>query len=109
MAVRRLILSLALVACVALAGPAWAGSLQFHGNSFAMGGQGDLSFTPGGSLSITAGNGGMGALITDFFSTSCGGDCPVVGGYMTLTTGGQTSGFASGGAFSYTFGAGGSI
>jgi hypothetical protein len=115
MAVRRLILIVTLVACLAVAGPAWAGSLQFHGNSFADGGQGTLSFTPGSGndLTIGPGNGGNGALITDFFSTGgasiCGGDCPILGGYMTLTTGGQVSGGAAGGVFNYSYASGGMI
>jgi len=114
MAVRRLILCVALLACVAFTAPAWAGSLQFHGNAFANP-QGSLSFTPGigDALTIGAGNGNSGALITDFFSTGggaiCGGDCGIVGGYLTLTTGGETSGFASGGVFAYSFGSGGTI
>ena len=114
MAVRRLILIVALVACVALAGPAWAGSLQFHGNSFGSP-MGNLNFTPGvgDALSISAGGGGNGALVTDFFTTGggalCGGDCAIVGGYMTLTTGGELSGSAGGGVFNYVFGAGGNI
>ena len=101
MAVRRLILFAALAASLTLAAPAWAGSLQFHGNSFVNGGEGTLSFTPGlgNDLTISAGNGGNGALITDFFSTGgasiCGGDCPIIGGYMTLTTGGETGGSAA--------------
>ena len=110
MAVRRLILFVALVACVAVAGPAWAGSLQFHGNDF--NGQGALSFTPGigNALTISAGGGGNGAFISDFFSNSiCGGDCPIMGGYMTLATGGELSGSGGGGIFNYVYGAGGNI
>lgn len=115
MTVRRVILCVALVACLAFAGSAWAGSsLQFHGNSFGDP-QGNLSFTPGvgDALTISAGGGVNGALITDFLTTGggaiCGGDCQIVGGYMTLTTGGQTSGSVSGGVYSYIFGAGGTI
>jgi len=111
MAVRRLILFATLAACLALSGPAWAGSLQFHGNDFA--GQGQLSFTPGmnNTLTVGAGNGGSGALITDFFNSYgiCGGDCSVLGGYLTLTSGGENGGSAGGGIFNYTFGAGGTI
>ena len=110
MAVRRLILIVALVACVALASPVWAGTIQFHGNDFT--GQGALSFTPGvgNALTIGAGNGGNGAFISDFFNQQiCGGDCPIVGGYMTLTTGAETSGMAGGGSFNYQFGNGGMI
>jgi len=112
MAVRRLILFATLVACLALAGPAWAGSLQFHGNNFA--GAGTLSFTPGlgNTLTIGAdGKGNQGALITDFFNSYgiCGNDCSIMGGYLTLTSGGETGGFAGGGLFNYSFGAGGSI
>src|SRR5271157_4411198 len=111
MAARRLLLFVALVACLAVAGPAWAGSLQFHGNDFPVG-QGALSFTPGIGNDLTIGPGGgvQGALVTDFFSqTQCGGDCQIIGGYMTLATGGETGGSAGGGAFNYTFGAGGNI
>src|SRR5271167_1578450 len=36
MAVRRLILFVALAVCLAVAGPAWAGTLTFHGNSGGM-------------------------------------------------------------------------
>ncbi len=115
MAIHRFIPVAALAACMVLAISAWAGNLQFHGNDF--GGQGTLSFTPGlgDSLTVTAGAGGNGALITDFFSSygTCGGDCSVVGGYMTLSTGGQLAcpagGCAAGGAFNYSFGAGGNI
>ena len=114
MAVNRLILLAALVGCLALGVPAWAGTLQFHGFDFA--GQGQLSFTPGlgNTLSIGAGGGGNGAIITDFFNsgilpTFCAGDCPIVGGYLTLTTGAETSGSTGGGSFSYSFGGGGMI
>src|SRR5271157_2086211 len=111
MAARRLLLFVALVACLAVAGPAWAGALQFHGNSF-NDPMGNLRFTPGigDDLTIGPGGGGQGALVTDFFSNGfCFGDCQIVGGYMTLATGGETSGSAGGGAFNYTFGAGGLI
>ena len=111
MAVRRLILFAALAASLTLAAPAWAGTIQFHGNDFM--GQGDLSFTPGlgNALTIGPGGGGNGALVTDFFNTNgfCGGDCSIVGGYMTLTTGGEISGMSGGGAFNYQFGNGGTI
>jgi PEP-CTERM motif len=112
MAVRKLVLFAALAACLAVAGPAWAGSLSFHGNSA---GEGELSFTPGvgNDLTIGAGNGANGAVVTDFYSTGgaaiCGGDCTIVGGYLTLSTGGETSGGASGGSFLYDFGSGGTI
>ena len=113
MAVRRLILFVALAVCLAVAGPAWAGTLTFHGNS---GGQGNLSFSPGVGDSLTIGGGGMGALISDFFSVPasvCGGACPIVGGYMTLTTGPQLAcgvgGCTNGASFNYSFGSGGSI
>jgi hypothetical protein len=111
MTVRRLILLAALVACLALAGSAWAGTLQFHGNDFT--GQGSLSFTPGlgNSLTIAAGGGGNGALVTDFFNSTgfCGGDCGIVGGYLTLTSGGETGGSSGGGGFNYNFASGGNI
>src|SRR5271169_1998511 len=114
MAVKRLFLFAALVACLALGVPAWAGNLQFHGFDFA--GQGQLSFMPGlnNTLTIGPGGGGSGALVTDFFNsgilpTFCGGDCNIVGGYLTLTTGPETSAFSGGGSFSYGFGGGGMI
>jgi len=115
MAIYRLILLSAVASCLVLAVPAGAGTLQFHGSDF--GGQGALSFTPGlgNSLTVTAGAGGNGALVTDFLTSygTCGGDCSVVGGYMTLSTGGQLAcaggGCTGGGAFSYSFGAGGNI
>jgi PEP-CTERM motif-containing protein len=100
-----------LLAFLALAGPAWAGSLQFNGSDSA--GQGSLSFTPsvGNALTIGAGGGGNGALITDFINTfgTCGGDCSIVGGYLTLSTGGETGGLSGGGTFAYSFGSGGTI
>jgi len=111
MAVRRLTLLAALLVCMAFTATAWAGTVTFNG--FSLNGQGALNFTPGlgNSLTIGAGNGGNGALVTDFFSNFggglCGGDCSIVGGYLTLTTGPETSGFAGGGVFSYNFGAGG--
>jgi PEP-CTERM motif len=114
MAVRRLILFATLTACLALSGPAWAGTVTFNG--FISTGQGLLSFTPGlgNSLTIGAGNGGNGALVTDFINSGigppiCGGDCSIVGGYLTLTSGPETSGFSGGGIFSYNFGAGGNV
>jgi hypothetical protein len=111
MAVRRFTLLIALVACLALAGPAWAGTLTFNG--FNDNGQGMLSFTPGigNALTIGAGNGGSGAMVSDFFNNVgiCGGDCGIMGGFLTLTTGPETSGFAGGGIFSYSYGTGGTI
>jgi len=115
MALHKCILLCALIAFLALAGPVWAGTLEFHGDNSA--GQGTLSFTPGvgDSLTLSAGAGGNGALITDFFNSYgiCGGDCSVIGGYMTLSTGGQLAcgvgGCTGNGAFNYTFGAGGNI
>jgi hypothetical protein len=111
MAVRKVILFVTLVVCLALAGPAWAGTLTFNG--FNVNGQGLLSFTPGlgNSLTIGAGNGGNGALVTDFFNTGgiCTGDCSIMGGYLTLSTGPETSGFHGGGIFSYSYGAGGAV
>src|SRR5208337_2989314 len=55
------------------------GVLQFFGNNPA--GQGALSFTPGvgNPLTIGAGKGANGGLITDFFNGAgvCGGDCTI--------------------------------
>lgn len=112
MAVRKMTLLFTFMACFALAGSAWANSYTFNA-PFMNTGQGALSFTPGvgNTLAIGAGNGGNGALITDFFNTEniCGGDCAIVGGYLTLTSGKETSGFAGGGSFAYTYAAGGSM
>jgi PEP-CTERM motif-containing protein len=111
MAVRKLVLCAILAMCLAIVVPAWAGTLQFTGTTFA--GQGALSFTPGlgNDLTIGAGNGGQGALITDLVNNLfiCNGDCAITGGYLTLMSGGETSGSAGGGSFTYTFGAGGQI
>lgn len=111
MAVRKLVLCAILATCLAIVVPAWAGTLQFIGTTFS--GQGALNFNPGmgNDLTIGAGNGGQGALITDLVNNLfvCGGDCAITGGYMTLTSGGETGGSAGGGAFTYTFGAGGTI
>jgi hypothetical protein len=97
--------------CLALAVPACAGTLQFNGLN--PNGQGALSFTPGigNTLTIGAGDGGSGGLETDFFNTFgfCTGDCNIVGGYVTLTTGPQTGGFANGSIWSYHYGAGGTL
>ena len=70
MAVRRLILFAALAASLTLAAPAWAGSTSIPRQRFCTG-QGALSFTPGlgNALTIGAGGGGNGALVTDFFNT----------------------------------------
>jgi len=112
MAVRRLTFLATMVVCLALAAPAWAGTYTFSSN-FNPTGQGLLSFTPGlnNTLTIGAGNGGNGALITDFMNTLglCAGDCSITSGFLTLTTGKETSGFSNGAAFAYTFGAGGTI
>jgi|SRR5271157_1983977 len=111
MAVRKLTRCAVLAMCLAIVVPAWAGTLQFTGTDFA--GQGSLSFTPGmgDALTIGAGHGGNGALITDLMNDLglCGGDCAVTGGYMTLTSGGQTGGSGGGGSFTYFFSAGGMI
>ena len=113
---RRRTFSPILVMCLLLGIPAWAGvvpvgALQFYGNNPA--GQGLLSFNPGigNQLIIGAGN-GLGGLITDLFDGSlllCGGDCAVAGGYLTLASGGETSGIVGGGTAVYTYGAGGIV
>ena len=103
--------SLWMIVLVLFAVPVWADSLQFTGTIFQ--GQGSLSFIPGigNAVTIGAGNGANGALVTDFVNTSavCTGDCAITGGYMTLTSGPETSGFAGGGAFTYAFGSGGTV
>jgi len=104
------IMALLLVALVAPPGLR-ADTQTFDG--FYANGQGALSFTPGlgDTVTVGAGSGGNGALITEFLNTGgfCGGDCSIVGGFLTLTTGGETSGSSGGGIFSYTFGAGGTL
>ena len=112
MAARKLTLIGMLAACLAVAAPVSAGTLTFNG--FNVSGQGLLSFTPGlgNSLTIGAGHGASGALVTDFFNTfgvCAGGDCSIVGGYLTLTSGPETSGVSSGGVFDYGFGSGGAV
>jgi hypothetical protein len=97
--------------------PVWAGIVPAGALQFTDGGlgtQGLLNFTPGvgtGVLTIGAGNGGLGGLMTDLFNGVglCGGDCAIVGGYLTLTSGLETSGVIQGGGVLYTFGAGGSL
>lgn len=109
--VRKLALCAILAMCLALVVPASAGTLVFQGTDLA--GQGLLSFTPGvgNVLTIGAGNGGNGALITELMNTLgiCGGNCTVNSGYLTLSSGLETSGFSGGGAFQYTFAAGGLV
>src|SRR5271165_4117430 len=111
MAVRKLTLCAVLATCLVLASPVWAGTLVFQGTD--LNGQGLLSFTPGlgDTLTIGAGNGGQGALITNLMNNLgiCGGNCAIGGGYLTLASGAETSGFSGGGAFQYTFAAGGMI
>ncbi len=111
MAVRRLIFFATVMMCLASAGPAWAGTLIFNA-PFQNVGQGAESFTPGVGDSLTIGvlgSGGNGALITDFFNTVCGGDCHIVGGFMALSSGPETSGSGGGGSFAYFFGSGGTM
>jgi hypothetical protein len=109
MAVRKVIGCAILAMCLALVVPAWAGTLTFTGTDLT--GQGALNFSPGNGnmLTIGAGNGGQGALVTDLLNNLfiCSGDCAITGGYLTLMSGGQTSGVAGGGSFTYTFGGGG--
>ena len=99
-----------MLGCLALASPALADNLIFNG--FAVNGTGLLSFTPGvgHTLTIGAGNGGNGALVTDYLNpVLCGGDCPIIGGYATVTSGPEISGSAASNAFAYNFGPGGSV
>jgi hypothetical protein len=96
--------------------------MQFCGNNIlcgvAAGRQGLLNFDPtenggNGVLTIGAGNGAFGGLITDLINTVvpplCGGDCAITGGYLTLTSGLETSGVVQGTGVLYTFGAGGML
>jgi len=102
----KTLLGAVLISCIVFAGPAWAGTLNFSGNSL---GEGELSFNPGYGNTLTIGSDGTnpGALITQLLNTSglCGGNCAISSGYMTLTSGVETSG----GSGTYTFGAGGTI
>jgi len=111
MVVRRLALLAVVVVCLALSSPVWAGTVTFGGT--APSGQGMLNFTPGlgHTLSIGAGSGGLGALVSDMFISTyvCGGECAVTNGYLTLTTGAETSGFTGGGTFAYAFAKGGTL
>jgi hypothetical protein len=111
------------VTCLLMLTPLWAGvqpplqtgALQFFGNATSIGGQGTLDFNPGVANQLTIGpsSGGNGALITDLFNSVipplCGGDCAVIGGYLTLTSGGQFSGGCSSGSCMYDFGPGGQV
>jgi hypothetical protein len=76
-------------------------------------GQGLMTFSPGigNSLVVGSGNGGKGALITNLFNSNglCNGNCGIDGGYLTLTTGGETSGFACCGGWHYWYDGGGSV
>src|SRR5271166_2704507 len=121
MTIRRLFLYALLGTCLTPGIPAWAGALppgaiQFAGN--ALTGQGLLNFDPtenegNGVLTIGAGNGTLGGLITDLFSNTtpliCGGACTITAGYLTLTSGVETSGGPQGTGVLYTFGAGGTV
>lgn len=102
----KLLLGAVLISCTMLTGPAWAGSITFDG--FSPGGQGTLKFKAGTGdrLTVGAGGGGLGALISQLFTFSgaCSPNCSVTNGYLILTTGGQTS--SVGGV--YTFGSAGS-
>ena len=106
-----------LVICLILGIPARAGvtsNVTFSG-AFQPTGQGLLSFTPnlGDALTIGAGNGANGGLIdtynTGIFLPCLTPGCAVVGGYLTLTSGPETSGLALPGGVLYTFGAGGEL
>ena len=124
MAGRGRIISVLLVTCLILGIPAWAGVvepglgagvLQFSGNAPA--GQGTLNFIPslGDVLTIGPGHGGNGGLITDLYGLAAcpviGGlrDCAISGGYLTLSSGPETSGVIGGAGPLYTFGAGGVV
>jgi hypothetical protein len=53
-------------------------------------------------------------MVNDFLDSGinpllCGGDCKIIGGFLTLTTGPETGGFANGSTWSYSFGAGGNL
>lgn len=102
----KLLLAAILISCTVLTGPAWAGTITFSGNSR---GQGKLSFSAGigHTLTVAPGGGGSGALIDDLLAITgaCSSGCGVTGGYLVLTSGGETG--VSGGT--YSFGSGGSI
>jgi len=113
MTARNLTLCAILAMCLALTRPAWAGTIEFTGTD--VNGQGAMNFDPGAVgnlLTIGAGGGGNGALITDLVNTLgiCGGDCIITGGYMTVSSGGYLGGGScSGGICSYSFGGGGTL
>src|SRR5271165_5538203 len=81
MGVRKLTVCAILALCLALASPVWAGTLQWVGTDFA--GQGTLNFNPGlgNDLTIGAGHGGNGALVTNLMNDFglCGGNCSITG------------------------------
>ncbi|MGD0301653.1 MAG: hypothetical protein ABSE86_31640 [Bryobacteraceae bacterium] len=60
----------------------------------------------GNTITLGAGDGGNGSEIADLINdvNLCGGDCEVIDGYLTLTSGKQTSSRGN-----YVFGAGGSL
>jgi len=100
---------------LALAGPAWAGTIEFTGSTVT--GQGTLNFNPGAAgntLTIGAGGGGLGALIQNLSDTLglCGPSpgCSITSGYLTMTSGGLLAGGGcSGGNCAYDFKAGGTL
>lgn len=108
---RKSLWTIALLFAAIVAPNAHATALTFTGTS--LNGQGELIFVPGvgNVLTIGAGSGGNGALITDLSNTAglCSGDCLITGGYLTLETGPESSGFSGGSVFSYDFGSGGTI
>ena len=102
MAVRRLVLLAALMACLTLAGPAWAGDITFSGSTP----QGELTFNGIGSmLSIGSGFGGSGGpidLVMSQFAT-CNPSCPITNGFLSLMAGPAIAGGSPG---IWLFGAG---
>jgi hypothetical protein len=108
MVVRRLTLLAGVVVCLALSSPVWAGNLTFDGTSQ---GQGLMSFTPGAGDTLTIGSDGvnLGALVNELFlpiPQCAGGECAVTNGYLTMTSGAQTSVIIPG--VEWGFGPGGS-
>src|SRR5579884_483866 len=111
---KRLLL-IGLITSLVLSGAAMADTIGFSGTTTA--GQGQLTFTAGGTVTVGPdASGNLGALINLLQTTpgACSGagctvtgntGTPLTGGYLTLTSGNQISG--SNGY--YTFGSGGSL
>ena len=120
MIVRKLFLCAMVVTCLALAGPAWAGTFNFSGASL---GQGSLCLDPtggngcgisnGNTLSVGSDGTNTGALISNVLCAgempgACTGNNTIFNGYMTLNSGTLMGGGCNGTSCSYTFNGGAS-